>query len=90
MLNPKGGNFSFEYDNNITDRVISGISPTGISNKIEYDIFGNPVKTIITNSKKDKELQNKVYSNEDILLLSRVRYPNVLVAKNSLDFRTRK
>ncbi|MCM1053524.1 MAG: DNRLRE domain-containing protein, partial [Ruminococcus sp.] len=49
MFNPKGNNFSFEYDNTITDRVLKGISPTGISNEIEYDNIGNPIKTIINN-----------------------------------------
>lgn len=49
MFNPMGNNFKFEYDNTVTDRVLKGISPTGISNEIKYDNFGNPIKTIINN-----------------------------------------
>lgn len=49
MFNPKGNNYKYEYDNVITDRLLRGISPTGISNEIEYDLFGNPIKTIINN-----------------------------------------
>jgi len=46
---PSGSNFVFEYDNVVKDRVINGISSTGISNKIIYDEKGNPVRTIIRN-----------------------------------------
>jgi RHS repeat-associated protein len=49
MFNPKGNNFKFEYDNQIQDRVLKGISPSGISNEIKYDSFGNPIKTLINN-----------------------------------------
>ncbi len=54
MFDPKGNNYKYEYDNNITDRLLKGISPTGISNEIEYDNFGNPVKTIINNVNANK------------------------------------
>ena len=53
---PKGNRFSYEYDNDITSRVLKGISPTGISNEIEYDSFGNPVKTIINNVNSDGKI----------------------------------
>jgi len=49
MFNPMRNNFKFEYDNTVTDRVLKGISPTGISNEIKYDNNGNPIKTIINN-----------------------------------------
>lgn len=61
-LNPKGANFTFEYDNDITDRVYSGVSPSGISNKIIYDKNGNPISTIISNVRNNSELENKVYN----------------------------
>ncbi len=49
MMDPKGKNLMFEYDNIITDRVLKGVSETGISNEIKYDPFGNPIVTKITN-----------------------------------------
>ena len=55
---PKGDNYKYEYDNVITDRVLKGISPTGISNEIKYDINGNPVRTIINNVNPDSMLVN--------------------------------
>ena len=62
MFNPLGNNFKFEYDNNVTDRVLKGISPSGISNEIEYDEYGNPIKTIINNVNPDQDvLNNKNY-----------------------------
>ena len=45
---PKGKKFSFEYDNTISDRVLSAISSTGISNQIKYDAFGNPILTRVS------------------------------------------
>lgn len=45
MINPKGKNFAFEYDNIVTDRIINSISDLGISNKIIYDSLGNPIST---------------------------------------------
>lgn len=47
MTDPKGKNFTFEYDNVVTDRVINGISDMGISNIIKYDSLGNPITTKI-------------------------------------------
>ncbi|MCI5552530.1 MAG: DNRLRE domain-containing protein [Tenericutes bacterium] len=47
MTNPKGQNFTYEYDNIVTDRVLRGVSGTGISNEVEYDEFGNPIITRI-------------------------------------------
>ena len=62
MFNPLGNNFKFEYDNNVTDRILKGISPSGISNEIEYDEYGNPIKTIINNVNPEQDiLNNKNY-----------------------------
>lgn len=47
-INPRGKHYKIEYDNNITDRVIRAISSTGISNKVVYDDFGNPIQTKIS------------------------------------------
>jgi len=49
MVNPKGDRFTYEYDNKITDRVIGGISESGLSNTIQYDSFGNPIITRVQN-----------------------------------------
>lgn len=43
MTDAKGKIFNYEYDNIVSDRVLKGISETGISNEIEYDSFGNPI-----------------------------------------------
>jgi len=61
MFNPKGNHFEFEYDNNVPDRILKGISPTGISNEIKYDSFGNPNKTIITNVNPNSEIEDNKY-----------------------------
>jgi len=59
---PKGSNYKYEYDNVITDRILKGISPTGISNEIKYDKYGNPIKTIINNVNIDGKLvENRSY-----------------------------
>ena len=58
-FNPMGKNFKYEYDNLKYERLIKGISPTGISNEIKYDNFGNPIKTIINNVNKNGEIINE-------------------------------
>lgn len=58
---PKGNRFSYEYDNLIASRVLKGISPTGISNEIEYDKYGNPVRTIINNTNPNGKIVNGSY-----------------------------
>ena len=52
MTNPIGGSLSYEYDNDVTDRILSGISPTGITNSIKYDNNSNPIITQIQNKTK--------------------------------------
>ena len=49
MLNPTGSNYTFEYDNDVTDRVVRATTATGVSNEVKYDNFGNPISTRITN-----------------------------------------
>lgn len=61
MFTSSGSNFKFEYDNNIKNRVIQGLSGTGISNKIIYDEKGNPIRTIIKNVYFDKTNPNSKY-----------------------------
>ena len=61
MMDIKGSNFVYEYDNKVTDRVIKGISSMGISNEIEYDEFGNPIVTRITNKNKKEEIEGNYY-----------------------------
>ncbi len=54
---PKGSHYSYEYANDNSSKILKGISPTGISNEIEYDSFGNPIRTIINNVNPDNELK---------------------------------
>lgn len=56
IFNPRGDNYKYEYDNIKKTRLLREISPTGISNEIKYDTFGNPIKTIINNVNPDNEL----------------------------------
>ncbi len=60
-FNAKGNNFKYEYDNVITNRVLKGISPTGISNEIKYDKYGNAVKTIINNVNPKGKITDDAY-----------------------------
>jgi len=61
-FNPKGNHFYYEYDNVITDRLLRGTSPTGITNEIKYDTFGNPIKTIIKSTNpQGKEINGDYY-----------------------------
>jgi len=57
MLDVKGSNFVYEYDNEVKTRVLKGISATGISNEIEYDEFGNPIITKITNKNTRENIE---------------------------------
>lgn len=61
MTNPKGKNFAFEYDNEITDRVINGISDMGISNQVKYDSNNNPVLTRIIKNNIQGAITNGLY-----------------------------
>lgn len=47
MLDSKNKKFTYEYDNVITNRIINGISESGISNHIKYDANENPILTKI-------------------------------------------
>ena len=49
MTDSKGKQVSFEYDNIITNRVLNSMSPTGISNRMTYDNYGNVLTTRISN-----------------------------------------
>lgn len=62
LFDAKGNNFSYEYDNKKTNRVLKAISPTGISNEIKYDEFGNPKATIINNvNPKGNDIDGNFY-----------------------------
>ena len=60
MTNPMGKNFNFEYDNVVTNRIIRGITDSGLSNTIKYDSFGNPIYTKIA-KENIKEIINGLY-----------------------------
>lgn len=59
-MNPKGKRFRYEYDNEKTDRLRSAISSRGISNRLEYDTFGNPILTRIA-KRGNESLTDDVY-----------------------------
>lgn len=61
MIDPKGSNFHYEYDNVVTDRVLRGVSKTGISNEIEYDCFGNPIVSRVINRGQMMDAKNGTY-----------------------------
>ena len=65
MTNMKGKIFCYEYDNLVMDRVLRGISETGISNEIEYDLYGNPIITRIV----DRGIMLKPHDGEYIIRL---------------------
>ena len=60
MTNPMGKNFNFEYDNIVKDRVLRGITDSGISNIIKYDLNGNPIYTKIV-KENIKEIISGLY-----------------------------
>jgi len=62
MTNPMGKNFTFEYDNDIITRPLKGLSPTGISNEIKYDIFGNPITSRTKYVGTIEEILNGIYT----------------------------
>ena len=55
-----GNNLSFEYDNIITDRIINGISDSGISNEIKYNFQNIPIITK-TSNKVEVNVSNGIY-----------------------------
>lgn len=42
MVKPRGNKFTYEYDNEIKDRLINSLTSSGISNELLYDENGNP------------------------------------------------
>jgi len=60
MTNPKGQNFMFEYDNLTGDRVLNGISGSGICNTVKYDEFGNIILAKIS-KKQNTNLNDDLY-----------------------------
>ena len=49
MTDPRGNNLTYEYDRDVTNQILSGISETGICNKMFYDENNNPVYNKISN-----------------------------------------
>ncbi|MBQ6282303.1 MAG: DNRLRE domain-containing protein [Bacilli bacterium] len=60
VTNPLGKNYCFEYDNIITNRMIRGISNSGISNIVNCDVYGNPICTKIAKENLE-EITNALY-----------------------------
>lgn len=63
VFSPKGNNLKYEYDNEINNRTLRSISPTGISSEVIYDENNNPIKTIVTNVNKTNSIINGEYYN---------------------------
>ena len=61
MTSPKGKKFAYEYDNLVKDRVVNGISERGISNKYQYDEYGNSVLMRIENKGITRKIENGKY-----------------------------
>ena len=61
VATPLGNKLSYEYDNQIKDRVLSNISTTGIVNEIKYDNFGNPIVVKTKATSEAQELDGKYY-----------------------------
>ncbi len=58
---PLGNSYKYEYDEKVVDRLRRAISPSSITNEIEYDEYSNPIRTVITNTGVFEELENKKY-----------------------------
>lgn len=73
QTNPDGSYVSYDYDN--FHRVTAAQSSTGVSTKITYDVFGNPITTTISNAvfgnkliayyKFDGDLEDSSGNNHD-------------------------
>ena len=61
MTDAQGKNLRYEYDNLNQNRVINGISETGINNLIKYDCYGNPISTKIVH-KTNMDIISGLYS----------------------------
>ncbi len=59
--NTQGQGFIYEYDKNKKSRVINSISSNGISNKITYNSYGNPIITRVA-KKYNNTLSNGLYN----------------------------
>lgn len=81
---PVGKNFKYEYDNEKTDRLLSAISSTRISNEIQYDSHGNPISTIIS-KKSTKELSNNIFRirSKGTDKYINARYRSIVVERDS-------
>lgn len=65
MSDPLGNDLKYEYDKYYTDRILTSISPSGITNKIVYDDFNNPIIT-----KTSKNTQNELVTGTYYIRLS--------------------
>jgi len=60
--NPRGKHFTYEYDNTVTDRVLSGVSEGGVCNQIKYDANENPITTRTINSIVEELTETDFYN----------------------------
>lgn len=61
LTDVKGNHLSYEYDNKVKDRLLRGMSASGITNETEYDQNGNAVITRVYNRKQTEEVEEKKY-----------------------------
>ena len=81
---PRGSNFKIEYDNVNTDRVLSAISSTGISNQVKYDTFGNPTLTRISKKNTDEITTGKYrIRSKGTDKYVKARYRNIVVESDA-------
>ena len=83
ITTPKGKKYKYEYDNIKTNRVLSAISSSGISNEVKYDEMGNPTDTIVS-KKFSNELSTGEYRirNKGTENYLKAELNNILLEKN--------
>lgn len=61
VATPLGHKLSYEYDNQVKDRILSSVSETGIVNEFKYDDNGNPIFIRTKATSEDEELNGKYF-----------------------------
>ena len=62
ITNPMGHEFVYEYDSNITDKLINGLSNDGLCNRIKYDDFDNAILSKISIRQTTEDICQGLYS----------------------------
>ncbi len=65
-INPKGGSFTYTYDQNVKGRLLNSVNSNGNKYSFDYDNYGNIIKTKLENSEKtSKYIENKATYTTD-------------------------